>query len=80
MKRWKGSEVSQTRESPKDKVGGTERTITLFQTPTSELTENKRRKHYALLSKRDVPGNLKELTIQLNLFNQENNHPDRDSL
>ncbi len=45
------------------------------QTPTSELTENKRRKHYARKSKRDVPGNLKELTIQLSLFNQENNHP-----
>ncbi|MDJ0658251.1 MAG: transposase [Crocosphaera sp.] len=54
--------------------------LTLFETPTSELTENKRRKHYALLSKRDVPGNLKEYAFQLSLFNQENNHPDRDSL
>ncbi len=54
--------------------------LSLFETPTSELTENKRRKHYARKSKRDVPGNLKELTIQLSLFNQENNHPDRDSL
>ncbi|MDJ0582103.1 transposase [Crocosphaera sp.] len=54
--------------------------LTLFQTPTSELTENKRRKHYARKSKRDVPGNLSEYTLQLSLFNQENNHPDRDSL
>ena len=71
--------------------------LTLFQTPTSELTENKaiqrglggfpherlnqeRRKHYARKSKRDVPGNLSECTFQLSLFNQENNHPDRDSL
>ncbi len=54
--------------------------LTLFQTPTSELTENKRRKHYALLSQRDVPGNLSEYAFQLSLFNQENNHPDRDSL
>ncbi len=54
--------------------------LSLFQTPTSELTENKRRKHYALLSKRDVPGNLNEYAFQLSLFNQENNHPNRDSL
>ncbi len=54
--------------------------LTLFETPTSELTETKRRKHYARKSKRDVPGNLSECTFQLSLFNQENNHPDRDSL
>ncbi len=54
--------------------------LTLFQTPTSELTETKRRKHYARKSKRDVPGNLSEYAFQLSLFNQENNHPDRDSL
>ncbi len=54
--------------------------LTLFQTPTSELTETKGRKHYARKSKRDVPGNLSEYTLQLSLFNQENNHPYRDSL
>ena len=54
--------------------------LSLFQTPTSELTETKGRKHYARKSKRDVPGNLSEYTLQLSLFNQENNHPDRDSL
>ena len=54
--------------------------LSLFQTPTSELTGNKRRKHCAVKGKRDVPGNLSEYTVQLSLFNQENNHPDRDSL
>lgn len=54
--------------------------LSLFQTPTSELTEVKRRKHYARKSKRDVPGNLNEYAFQLSLFNQENNHPNRDSL
>ena len=53
--------------------------LSLFQTPTSELTETKGRKHYARKSKRDVPGNLSEYAFQLGLFNQENNHPDRDS-
>ena len=43
--------------------------LTLFQTPTSELTEVKRRKHYARKSKRDVPGNLSEYAFQLSLFN-----------
>ena len=71
--------------------------LTLFETPTPELTEVKRRKQSArsgatpairnrLLvahqdnGKRVVPGNLSEYTFQLSLFNQENNHPDRDSL
>ncbi len=54
--------------------------LSLFQTPISELTESKRRYHYARNCKRNEPGNLKELAIQLSLFNQENNHPDRDSL
>ena len=71
--------------------------LTLFEPPTPELTEVKRRKQSArsgatpairnrLLvahqdnGKRVVPGNLSEYTFQLSLFNQENNHPDRDSL
>ncbi len=54
--------------------------LTLFETPTPELTEVKRRKQSARNGKRVVPGNLSEYTFQLSLFNQENNHPDRDSL
>lgn len=54
--------------------------LTLFQTPTSELTEVKRIKQSASNGKRVVPGNLRECAFQLSLFNQENNHPDRDSL
>jgi putative transposase len=54
--------------------------LTLFETPTIEITTGKRRYHYASNGKRNEPGNLKALTIQLSLFNQENNHPDRDSL
>ncbi|MDJ0730940.1 MAG: transposase [Crocosphaera sp.] len=71
--------------------------LTLFQTPTVELTTGKRRKRLrdtpshgaspinqekqsASNGKRVVPGNLNEYAFQLSLFNQENNHPDRDSL
>ncbi len=54
--------------------------LSLFQTPTVELTTGKRKYHYASNGKRNEPGNLKEYTFQLSLFNQENNHPDRDSL
>lgn len=51
-------------DSPKPKQ------LSLFETPSSELTEGKRRKHYARKSKRNVPRNLGE---QLSLFNQDNN-------
>jgi putative transposase len=51
--------------------------LSLFETPNSELTEIKRKKHHARKSKRDVPGNLLE---QLNLFNQENNENEVFSL
>ncbi len=54
--------------------------LTLFETPTVELTTDKRKYHYASNGKRNEPGNLKEYTFQLSLFNQENNHPNRDSL
>jgi putative transposase len=52
------------RDSPEPKQ------LTLFKTPTSELTETKRRQHRARKSKRDVPGNL---GVQLELFSQDNN-------
>jgi putative transposase len=53
------------------------RQLTLFETPTLELIRGKRRQHRAHKGERDVPGNL---GIQLNLFNQDNNIPIRDTL
>ena len=50
--------------------------LSLFQTPTVELTTGKRKYHYASNGKRNEPGNLSEYAFQLSLFNQENNHPD----
>ncbi len=50
--------------------------LTLFETPTVELTTGKRKYHYASNGKRNEPGNLSEYAFQLSLFNQENNHPD----
>ncbi|ACK67162.1 transposase, IS605 OrfB family [Rippkaea orientalis PCC 8801] len=44
--------------------------LTLFETPTNELTLDKRKHHYARMSKRSEPGNLLR---QLDLFDQENN-------
>ncbi len=45
--------------------------LLLFETPTTESTEVKRRQHRAHKSKRGVPGNL---GVQLDLFFQDNNN------
>lgn len=65
--------TSSNKKCVKNKVRGDSpkpKQLSLFETPSSELTEVKRRKHYAQTSQRNVPRNLGE---QLSLFNQDNN-------